>query len=74
MTGITFEAASETYGKRLQLLKEILPNLSRIAVLGAKGDPNFPFAMLSLENSARSAHGRNDAIDPKRTFIALPVC
>ena len=54
MTGITFEAASETYGKRLQILKEILPNLSRVAVLGAKGDPNFPFAMMSLENSARS--------------------
>ncbi len=53
MTGITFEAASETYGKRLQLLKEILPNLSRLAVLGAKGDPNFPFAMTSLDNSAR---------------------
>jgi putative ABC transport system substrate-binding protein len=54
MTGITFEAASETYGKRLQMLKEILPNLSHIAVLGAKGDPNFPFAMMSLESSARS--------------------
>jgi putative ABC transport system substrate-binding protein len=54
MTGITFEAASETYGKRLQLLKEILPNLSRIAILGAKGDPNFRFAMMSLENSASS--------------------
>ena len=26
MTGITFEAAAETYGKRLQILKEILPN------------------------------------------------
>src|SRR5690242_1349389 len=54
MTGITFEAATETYGKRLQLLKEILPNLTRLAVLGAKGDPNFPFAMMSIENSARS--------------------
>lgn len=54
MTGITFEAASETYGKRLQLLKEILPKLSRIALLGAKGDPNSHFAMTSLENSARS--------------------
>jgi len=54
MTGITFEAASETYGKRLQLLKEILPNLSRLAVLGAKGDPNFAFAMKSLDNSARA--------------------
>jgi putative ABC transport system substrate-binding protein len=52
MTGTTFEAATETYGKRLQLLKEILPGLSRVAVIGAKGDPNFPFAMMSLEKSA----------------------
>jgi putative ABC transport system substrate-binding protein len=52
MTGTTFEAASETYGKRLQLLKDILPGLSRVAIIGAKGDPNFPFAMMSLEKSA----------------------
>ena len=52
MTGTTFEAASETYGKRLQLLKEVLPSLSRVAVIGAKSDPNFPFAMISLEKSA----------------------
>ena len=52
MTGITFEAASETYGKRLQLLKDIMPGLSRVAVMGAKGDPNFPFAMMSLQKSA----------------------
>jgi putative ABC transport system substrate-binding protein len=51
MTGTTFEAALETYGKRLQL-KGILPGLSRVAVLGAKGDPNFPFAMTSLGRSA----------------------
>jgi putative tryptophan/tyrosine transport system substrate-binding protein len=54
MTGITFEAASETYGKRLQLLKEIIPGLARVAVIGAKGDPNVPFALLSLEKSAPS--------------------
>jgi len=52
MTGTTFEAASETYGKRLQLLKEIMPELSRVAVLGARGDPNVPFAIKSLETSA----------------------
>ena len=52
MTGTTFEAASETYGKRLQLLKEILPELSRVAVIGAKGDPNVTFAMMSLGKSA----------------------
>jgi putative ABC transport system substrate-binding protein len=52
MTGVTFEAASETYAKRFQILKEILPSLSRLAVIGAKDDPNFPFAMVSLSQSA----------------------
>jgi putative ABC transport system substrate-binding protein len=52
MTGVTFEAAEKTYAKRLQLLKEIVPGLSRVAVLGAAGDPNFPFAMGSLKESA----------------------
>jgi putative ABC transport system substrate-binding protein len=30
MTGTTFEAATETYAKRLQILTEILPNLQRV--------------------------------------------
>jgi putative ABC transport system substrate-binding protein len=34
MTGITSEAALETPGKRLQILKEIIPDLKRVAVLG----------------------------------------
>ena len=33
MTGITAEAALETNGKRLQILKDIVPDLSRVAVL-----------------------------------------
>jgi ABC-type uncharacterized transport system substrate-binding protein len=45
MTGVTFEAATDTYAKRLQLLKEIVPTLERVAVLGARGDPNVPFAL-----------------------------
>ncbi|MBV9376532.1 MAG: ABC transporter substrate-binding protein [Alphaproteobacteria bacterium] len=49
MTGISFEAATETYGKRLQLLKEIVPALQRVAVLRAVSDPNVGFAMTSLE-------------------------
>ena len=52
MTGTTFEAASETYGKRLQILTEIMPTLSRVAVLGAGDDPNFPFAKESLKGAA----------------------
>jgi putative ABC transport system substrate-binding protein len=52
MTGITFEAATETYGKRLQLLKELLPNLGNVAVLAAEGDANVTFAMQSLDKAA----------------------
>jgi putative tryptophan/tyrosine transport system substrate-binding protein len=52
MTGTTFEAAEETYAKRLQLLAEIVPGLKRVAVLGSGEDPNFAFAMVSLQQSA----------------------
>lgn len=52
ITGVTFEAAEETYAKRLQLLTQIVPGLSRVAILGAAGDPNVAFAMASLKRSA----------------------
>jgi putative ABC transport system substrate-binding protein len=52
MTGTTFEAATETYAKRLQILKEIIPTLERVAVLRAQGDANVPFAMASLDKLA----------------------
>jgi putative ABC transport system substrate-binding protein len=52
MTGVSFEAATETYGKRLQILKEIVPDLKRAAVLRAVGDPNVQFAMISLNRAA----------------------
>ena len=48
MTGIAAEAASETYGKRLQILKEIVPDLKRVAVLSPIGDPNVGFDIKSL--------------------------
>jgi putative ABC transport system substrate-binding protein len=41
MTGITSEAALETSGKRLQILKEIVPDLKRVAVLHPADDPAF---------------------------------
>jgi putative tryptophan/tyrosine transport system substrate-binding protein len=52
MTGITFEGSTETYAKRLQILKEIVPSLSHVAVLGPKGDLNMGFAMSSLQKEA----------------------
>ena len=52
MTGVTFESAEETYGKRLQLLKEILPSLTTVGVLRTLGDANIINAMESLERAA----------------------
>jgi len=54
MTGVTFEAATETYGKRLQVLKEIAPNLSRVAIIHASGDSNVAHAMTSVRAAAQS--------------------
>lgn len=52
MTGVTFEAATDTYGKRLQILKELVPGITRVAILRAAGDANATFAMESLEQAA----------------------
>lgn len=54
MTGVTFEAATETYAKRLQFLKEIIPSLKHVAVLRAQGDVNGVFALKSMEEPSRA--------------------
>jgi putative ABC transport system substrate-binding protein len=67
MTGVTFEAAAETYGKRLQLLKEIIPDLKRVGVLRAVGDPNVQFAMTSLDAAAQKLGVTLVPVDLKST-------
>ena len=52
MTGVTFEAATETYAKRLQILSEMVSGIKRVAVLGAQGDANVTFAIESLGKAA----------------------
>jgi putative ABC transport system substrate-binding protein len=52
ITGIAAEAATETNEKRLQILKEIVPDLNRVAVLRAVDDQYVGFAMASLELAA----------------------
>ena len=67
MTGVSFEAATETYAKRLQILKEIVPDLKRVAVLRAVGDPNVGFAMTSLDGAAPELGATLVPIDIKST-------
>jgi putative ABC transport system substrate-binding protein len=54
MTGVTFEASTETYGKRLQLLKAVVPTLSRVGILYAIGDPNVDHALQASRAAATS--------------------
>jgi len=51
-TGISFEGAEETYGKRLQILKEIVPRATRVAALGHADDMNI---IPALETAHRVA-------------------
>jgi ABC-type uncharacterized transport system substrate-binding protein len=46
ITGLSTLAGTEVYGKYLELLKEIVPNLSRVAVLS---NPTFSFSALALK-------------------------
>jgi putative ABC transport system substrate-binding protein len=53
MTGITSEAALGTPGKRLQILKEIVPDLRRVAVLGVVDETNVGPEKTSTDLAAR---------------------
>jgi putative tryptophan/tyrosine transport system substrate-binding protein len=62
----------ELYGKQLELLKEIVPTLSRVAVLGDSAEPGHAQALREAERAARTlrvqlqyldVHGPND-IEP----------
>jgi putative ABC transport system substrate-binding protein len=54
MTGVTFDAASETPAERLQLLKEVVPNLSRVTVLHPHGDPLVGPQLETIKEAAPS--------------------
>jgi putative tryptophan/tyrosine transport system substrate-binding protein len=49
ITGITAEATAATYAKRLQMLSEIVPRLSRLALLYAPGDANADWRLMRLQ-------------------------
>ena len=63
-TGVTF-MAFELLGKRLELLKEIIPKLNRVAVLG---NPRHAGSDIERASSEEAGHRLGIAID----FIATP--
>jgi putative tryptophan/tyrosine transport system substrate-binding protein len=77
ITGITHIVAELT-GKRLELLKEIVPSASRIAVLVNQDDPNATVQMQNAEAAARALGVRLEPVltvrgasDLERAFEAI---
>jgi putative ABC transport system substrate-binding protein len=55
VTGLTYGVDTEIFGKQLQLLKEAIPNIRRVAVLAnPSGSPAYPLMMETVKNAARS--------------------
>src|SRR5260221_5111358 len=53
ITGLSIQRA-DTFGKRLELLREVLPSLRRLAILDNVCDPNTVREMGEVEASART--------------------
>ena len=53
ITGLS-TLSPEIYGKQLELLKEIVPRLSRVAVLGDSAEPGHAQALRETERAARA--------------------
>jgi putative ABC transport system substrate-binding protein len=64
VTGLS-TLTSELQGKRLQLLREIIPRLSRVAVLSNPTVPNQKADLRELEASARSLHMQLQVIEAR---------
>ena len=62
ITGLSL-MAPELDGKRLELLKEVLPHVARVAVLQHVGNPGSPAALRAIE---AAAHGGSPATRPRR--------
>ena len=56
VTGLTYGVDTEIFGKQLQLLKEAIPGVRRVALLAnpASGGPSYSLRMESVKSAARS--------------------
>jgi putative ABC transport system substrate-binding protein len=54
VTGTTLSPGSDIFGKQLQILKEVIPRASRVAMLSNPADSAFAVQMKEVETAARS--------------------
>jgi putative ABC transport system substrate-binding protein len=67
VTGVVLDESSETAGKRLQLIKDAIPNISRVAFVMQPDEPYAQHELQILEHAARSLQIRMQAIAVRRS-------
>src|SRR5437868_7522348 len=65
ITGTTFTPGPEIFGKQLQILRETIPSVSRIAILSNPADPSFALQMREVEATAQSLRIRLQHVEAK---------
>jgi putative ABC transport system substrate-binding protein len=54
VTGVSYSVGAEIFGKDLELLKEIVPRVRRVAVLSNPASPARPLTISNVKDAARS--------------------
>jgi putative ABC transport system substrate-binding protein len=54
VTGLTYGVGSNIYGKDLELLREVVPKVRRVAVLSNPASPSQPLILSEVKGAARS--------------------
>ena len=54
VTGLSFSVGLELFGKQLELLKETVPKVRRVAILSNPGNPSHALAISNIKVAARS--------------------
>ncbi len=66
VTGTTYATGPAIFGKQLQILKETVPNASRMAILSNPADPSFSLQMMrEVEVAARSLRIRLQHVEAR---------
>jgi putative ABC transport system substrate-binding protein len=66
VTGLSYSVGLETFGKGLELLKEAVPNLHRVAVLSNPANPAHALAIKNIEIAARALRLERQLLEARR--------
>src|SRR5882672_11620436 len=65
ITGTSFTPGPEIFGKQLQLLRETVPRVSRVAILGNPADPGWALQGKEVQAAARSMDIRLQPVEAR---------